>query len=536
MLSALLLFASLPVAARADGWHGQGRASGTVVDIDDKPIPGATVTLHLADEEGGPEPLATDDRGRWAALGLAAGRWRLTVEAKGFIRGDGTFEVAESGPGPRVDVQLRPLDEVTPGGPENPQAVYAWLDKGNSLLAQGHPAEARAEYEKALRVLPPDQRPDVYQAVARTWFLQGEKERAVAAVKQGLAIAPEHELLRKLLRMLLEDLGRGNETDAFLAALPKQPSTSTPSDDAHAEEAEAAAAQLPPEIAAALAAPAAEPKPGRGGAYKVRFAERSPWSAKDEMFRRAGNPPASVMKQVPDALAYDLARESFQVRVPDGDAPPAGWGLLVWISPGPFGGTLRAETHTLLAQHRLIWVGANASGNDRVRWDRWGLALDAVWHAQKLYKIDPERVYVAGFSGGGRAASALTLLYPDVFRAGLMVMGIDWYRDLPVPDHPGAHWPAPFEKPPRDLLRLARERRFVLLTGERDFNRAQTRVVRDELQSEGFRAVTYLEVPAISHYDPVPGDWLAKAYAALDGTTAAASPAPAASSSNGSGR
>jgi pimeloyl-ACP methyl ester carboxylesterase len=244
------------------------------------------------------------------------------------------------------------------------------------------------------------------------------------------------------------------------------------------------------------------------------------------MFRRAGNPPAAVLKQVPDALAYDLARESFQVFVPAVAPPAAGWGLLVWISPGPFGGTLRPETQALLAQRGLIWVGANAAGNDRVRWDRWGLALDAAWHAQKLYAVDPERIYVAGYSGGGRAASALTLLYPDVFRAGLMVMGVDWYRDLPVPDQPGAHWPAPFDKPPRDLLRLARERsRFVLLTGERDFNRAQTRVVRAELENDGFRTVTYLEVPAISHYDPVPGEWLARAYAALDGAPPLASTA-----------
>jgi hypothetical protein len=35
----------------------------------------------------------------------------------------------------------------------------------------------------------------------------------------------------------------------------------------------------------------------------------------------------------------------------------------------------------------------------------------------------------------------------------------------------------------------------VLLTGERDFNRVQTRVIRREMEKEGFRAVTYLEVP-----------------------------------------
>ena len=511
-IAALVAIVALGAPLLADDWHGQGRASGVVLDVDKRPLSGATVTLRLGDDVHGPAPATTDARGRWSLLGLAPGRWRLTVEANGFVHADGFVDVPEEGPGRALTVQLRPLDEVPPGGTENPQSVILWLDKGNSLLAQGHPADARTWYEKALAVLPPQQKPDVLQAVARTWFLQGEKERAVSPVKQGLAIAPQHAVLRQLLHMLLEDLGRGAEADAFLSALPGVP----PVEATHPPEEEAEAAELPPELAAALAAPAEPPRADRRGAYKVRFAERSPWSEKREIFRRAGTPPAAVLQQVPQALAYDLAAESFQVFVPEVEPAASGWGLIVWVSPGPFGGTLRPEMHAQLARHRLIWVGANASGNDRVRWDRWGLALDAVWHLQKLYRIDPERVYVAGYSGGGRAASALTMLYPDVFRAGLMVMGVDWYRDLPIPDRPGAHWPAVFEKPPRELHRLAQERRFVLLTGERDFNRQQTRVIRGELEKEGFQAVTYLEVPGMSHYDAVPAEWLAQAFAALD--------------------
>jgi hypothetical protein len=98
-----------------------------------------------------------------------------------------------------------------------------------------------------------------------------------------------------------------------------------------------------------------------------------------------------------------------------------------------------------------------------------------------------------------------------------MMMGVDWYRDLPVSDKPGASWLAPFHKPPSDLLRLARERsRLVLLTGERDFNRASTRAVDAEYRRDAFAKVTYLEVPAMTHWGPVPENWLAKAFEALD--------------------
>ncbi|HXT52340.1 MAG TPA: carboxypeptidase regulatory-like domain-containing protein [Thermoanaerobaculia bacterium] len=518
-LAAAALLALLTAPLLAEGWHGGGHASGTVVDVDDKPIAGATVTLRLPDETTGPSPATTDARGRWALLGLAGGRWNLTVEAPGYIHAVGIVEVPESGPAPALQVQLRPLTEVTPGGPENPQAVFLWIDKGNSLLAQGKPAEARAEYEKALKTLPPEQRPDIYQGVARSWFLQGDLERAAQAVQAGLRIEPNHKVLRQLLPMLLEDLGRPQEATAFLAALDAGTLPPQPQDE------EADGGDWPPEIKAIMAAAPEAPVANRTGSYKVAFTERSPRGARDEVLRRSGTPVAIVEKGAPQALRYDLAKESFQVQVPTGEPPAKGWGLFVWISPGPFGGAYRPERVAALAKHHLIWIGANASGNDRNRWDRWGLALDAVWNMQRLYKIDPERVFVGGYSGGGRAASALTMLYPDVFRAGLMQMGVDWFRDLPVPDRPGTHWPAPFAKPDRELYRLAKERaRWVLLTGERDFNRVQTRVIRAEMEKEGFRGVTYLEVPGASHYDPIPADWLEKAYAALD-SPAASSPA-----------
>lgn len=516
-IAALAIAATSPL--RAEGWHGDGHANGVVVDVDEKPIAGATVTLRLADDKSGPAPATTDAQGHWALLGLAGGRWNITVEARGFIHAVGWILVPESGPAPSLTVQLRSFDEETPGGPENPQAVYLWIDKGNSLLAQGKPKEARGEYEKALKALPPEQRPDVYQGVARCWFLEGDAERAVEAVEAGLRIERDHKVLRQLLPMLLDDLGRPQDAKKFLAALDAGTLPPEPKED------EAERGDWPPEIKAAIAAPAQAPRPNRPGTYKVAFVERSPWSARDELLRRAGTPSELVASAAPQALAYDLAKESFQVQVPDGEPPAQGWGLFVWVSPGPFGGAYRPERVAALAKHHLIWVGANASGNDRNRWDRWGLALDAVWNLQKLYRIDAERVFVGGYSGGGRAASALTMLYPDVFRAGLMQMGVDWFRDLPVPDRPGSHWPAPFAKPDAERYRLAKERaRWVLLTGERDFNRVQTRVIRREMEKEGFRTVTYLEVPKATHYDPIPADWLEKAYAALDGPAAPAAP------------
>jgi len=343
-VSLLALAAGAPLLA--EGWHGDGHANGVVVDVDEKPIAGATVTLRLADGKSGPAPATTDAQGHWALLGLAGGRWNITVEARGFIHAVGWILVPESGPAPSLTVQLRSFDEETPGGPENPQAVYLWIDKGNSLLAQGKPKEARGEYEKALAALPPEQRPDVYQGVARCWFLEGDAARAVEAVEAGLRIERDHKLLRQLLPMLLEDLGRPQDAQKFLAALDAGTLPPEPKED------ERERGDWPPEIKAAIAAPAEAPRPNRPGTYKVAFVERSPWSARDELLRRAGTPLELVVNAAPKALAYDLAKESFQVQVPDGEPPAPGWGLFVWVSPGPFGGAYRPERVAALAKHR----------------------------------------------------------------------------------------------------------------------------------------------------------------------------------------
>jgi tetratricopeptide (TPR) repeat protein len=492
---------------------GLGRANGQVLDADGKPLAGAKVTLRIGEGEGsGPPAATTDAAGRWALLGLAPGRWRLTVQAAGWIDAEGWVDVPEEGPGKLVRVRLRPLSEATPGGAEVPHTIYSWLAKANALLAQGHATEARVEYEKALRTLPTEQRPEVLRAIARTWYLEGNLEMAVGAVEEGLKIAPSDAELRQLLSLLLTEMGRPAEADAFLAALAAG-DIAPPAEEVPHQE-------LPPELAARLAAPSEAPRAGRPGSYKVAFQERSPLSALPEVLRRADLDRTKELKVTPRALAYRLGEESFEVVVPEGEPPAAGWGLVAWVSPWEFGGLSQVAGPTLanvLKDHRMIWVGANRAGNDRPRLDRWGLALDAADRMQRLYRIDPARVYVAGHSGGGRAASALALLYPDVFRGALMMMGVDWYRDLPVSDKPGASWLAPFHKPPQDLLRLARERsRLVLLTGERDFNRASTRAVEAEYRRDAFAKVTYLEVPQMTHWGPVPEDWLAKAFEALD--------------------
>jgi len=77
-------------------------------------------------------------------------------------------------------------------------------------------------------------------------------------------------------------------------------------------------------------------------------------------------------------------------------------------------------------------VTAANSGNDAPTIDRREpLALLAAHNTMKQYPVDPQQVYIGGFSGGARVALRLALAYPDVFHGALLNAGSDRYSTHP---------------------------------------------------------------------------------------------------------
>ena len=238
--------------------------------------------------------------------------------------------------------------------------------------------------------------------------------------------------------------------------------------------------------------------PLQHGQFKTHFTERSPLSTlASQTARFRWTPPGEM-------IDYDLAQETFIVYVPAGYDPAKAYGLMVWVDPRPEGGWPPRPWQPILDKHKLIWVGANRTGNTRELWARFGLALDAVHNMKQRYNLDPDRIYVAGLSGGGRVASRLGIVYADVFQGALPIVGCDFYKTIAVPDRPNTFWRAKFYRPSSALMRLARTRnRYVLLTGEHDGNRASTRAIYEQgYVKEKFEHVTYIEVPGMGHTWP----------------------------------
>ena len=492
----------LVAVAGAQIWAGQAEVRGLVTDLGEVPIARAEVTLHLVDQPGvGPTSVETDVQGRWEVRGIAEGRWQLVIKARDYVTVEGWVQ-STGGYSEPVEVWMRPLAEVSAAFAESSTSVMRWLAKANTLLEQGHYDEARRDYEKALGALPKSSQPEVLRSIARTHFLQGDQDGAVRTLQWALAVSPDDTHTYQLYHTLMGQLGRSREAGEFLTDL----GSKTPAELSDLVEHYSAA--LPKvEVEITLASrrpelPVEEPAIGRTGSYRVRFSEKSSRDSLDLLMQRLDLDRADVEAADSAGGRYTLDAETFWVYVPPSYTPDGGFGLLVWISPTPFGGFGAPEMQQALDRNRLIWVGADNAGNGRARWYRYLLALDAAYNIGKLYAVDEDKVFVGGYSGGGRVTSGLAMLYPEVFQGGFSMFGCDYPERLPVPDKPGAHWPAGFPPPPRPTLSQVKSgSRFVLLTGDLDFNRAQTRKTYLRMVHDDFEHVLYLQAPGASHYD-----------------------------------
>ena len=92
----ILTFATLLVALAATASaQTAGRITGTIKDPDGKPIKGATVRA-TNDAVNAQITSTTDDKGRFAMIGVRTGRWAIVAEAPNFVPLQGASDVSSS--------------------------------------------------------------------------------------------------------------------------------------------------------------------------------------------------------------------------------------------------------------------------------------------------------------------------------------------------------------------------------------------------------------------------------------------------------
>jgi hypothetical protein len=96
----------------------------------------------------------------------------------------------------------------------------------------------------------------------------------------------------------------------------------------------------------------------------------------------------------------------------------------------------------------------------------------------------------------------LALHEPQLFAGGLFAIGADFYAAVPSGDPRFAFWPATFPPPDPERLARARAHPYVLLTGERDFNRQELRDLALGYRAHGFAGARLVDVAGMGHELP----------------------------------
>lgn len=221
----------------------------------------------------------------------------------------------------------------------------------------------------------------------------------------------------------------------------------------------------------------------------VVFDEYSPLASSAELERRLLSPLQA--RRVDQALAktgrvlseqsIDLAKEKFTVYVP-ASKPERGYALLVFLLPWDHA-DVPARWPMELDRHGMILVTPAGAGNDEnVLNRREPLALLAAHNIMRRYPVDPERVYVGGFSGGSRVALRLAVAYPDLFHGALLNAGSGPIGNVEV------------RLPSAALMhRFQEASRLVFLTGHDDWNQ-RGRDERGRKSMQGWCVFDYASV------------------------------------------
>ena len=160
------------------------------------------------------------------------------------------------------------------------------------------------------------------------------------------------------------------------------------------------------------------------------------------------------------------ARINWQVYRPahSGDKPP---GILVYVSPTR-SGAMDGRWTNVLDKHNLVYIAADHSGNKIPVTRRMVFATSALMAVKQQFEIDEERIYISGFSGGGRVASFISNQYPTVFSGAVFICGVNFWNEDVIGD-----------------LDRVLNNRYVFVTGTRDFNLNETRIVHRKYLKAG---------------------------------------------------
>lgn len=200
----LVTFALVPARAQV----GLGRITGVVKDDTGVPIRGALVTAHNPDSAPTTFTTTTDEKGRFAILGLRRGVWTITAKAAGYEPQEMTGPIQPQRPVPPLEFILRPAPSAVPRGAlagVDVERLQRQLQDAEALVTAGKLDQAAALYEKILREVPA--LTSVYGELGDLYLRLRRPDAALAAYEKQLAADPEDDDARAAVGRAALELG-----------------------------------------------------------------------------------------------------------------------------------------------------------------------------------------------------------------------------------------------------------------------------------------------------------------------------------------
>ena len=186
------------------------------------------------------------------------------------------------------------------------------------------------------------------------------------------------------------------------------------------------------------------------------------------------------------------------VFVPTARSPQTARGVLVYISPSNDSG-IPPDWLPVLDAMNLLAISPKRAGNRVTTTRRIALAMSGLLQVSSRYDVDATRVYLSGFSGGARVSGLAIALYPSLFSGAIYIGGAEmWPGDASL-----------------GIAEQLSSKRFVFLTGNRDFNLEMVRRVWSRYRAQGLNESKLEVIRHLGHELPN-GAALAKAIEYLD--------------------
>lgn len=180
-------------------------------------------------------------------------------------------------------------------------------------------------------------------------------------------------------------------------------------------------------------------------------------------------------------------------------AKPAG--AMVFIGFAEWGGG-KKTWNAVLEERNLIWIGLIGGGDKKSINERMLKAILAKAVLERHYRINSERYYLFGYSGGAHIAAMLATTKPELFKGAIYYSAaLGWGRNEP------------------EKIDLVRQNRFMFMAGALDDDRRKVKRAADDYLRAGISNTEYVSVantdrkmPSVSYFE--------RAVKFLDGDTA----------------